>query len=284
MHKHGVSRSRFMEVVASVPCAIIVMKDMTRAIFGGFASEPFHENPSRGYYGSGECVIAPRTCCSLVLLVLTCQTPSTHPLMHLMCLMSMCAYLCVPIIRCFVFKIQTPASATAASSSASASAAGGARAEGDGSSTVQLFRWRGDDDYFMISDGSYIAMGGGAAYAWHIDANFRFGTSGPCSTFESPMLSNAKEFQLNEMEVWAPIAAAADVEVIAADMLLHPAHDVQSSTGPPTTAAANKPADAKAAKSASGAAAAAAADDEDSLLMQMWRLPRGWNPGTLSSS
>lgn len=84
-------------------------------------------------------------------------------------------------------------------------AGAGAGGAPDGSGTVQVFRWRGADDYFMITGDSYIAMGGGGAYAWMLDSEFRHGTSGPCSTFESPQLTKTHSFELNEMEVWSPI-------------------------------------------------------------------------------
>lgn len=153
MARHGVSRSRFFDVLAGLPCAVIVFKDMRGAVFGGFASQPFNPAVSRGYYGSGEC---------------------------------------------YVFKIHQPAAAGADGTPPAVSVGVG----GSPSGTVQVFRWRGNDEYFMITGDSYIAMGGGGAYAWQVDDVFRYGTSGPCSTYESPILASAKSFELNEMEVW----------------------------------------------------------------------------------
>ena len=92
-----------------------------------------------------------------------------------------------------------------AGAGAGAGAAAAPVVEGGPVGAVQLFRWRGADDYFMITGDRYIAMGGGSAYAWQVDSDFRYGTTGPCSTFESPTLSSTRSFTLNEMEVWAPL-------------------------------------------------------------------------------
>lgn len=174
MAQHGVSRNRFLEASSGLPCAIIILKDMKKSVFGGFASQPFNANPSQGYYGSGEC---------------------------------------------FVFRMTKPPP----------------QKEGIERSKPEVFRWRGGDDYFMITGDKYFAMGGGGAYAWQLDSNFRYGTSGPCSTFESPMLTETKAFEINEMEMWCPIHDQLDLEISAAHDLLHPGPSKlpQASASPP---------------------------------------------------
>jgi len=152
MSRDGVSRGRFLETLSTLPCSLIVFRDMKKAVFGGFASAPFNPNPAQGYYGSGEC---------------------------------------------FVFRVHHPAG----------SAPAGGRVDSDQppQGSVQVFRWRGADEFFMITGESYLAMGGGSGYAWQVDSAFRYGTSTACTTFESPILAGARNFELNDLEVWAPI-------------------------------------------------------------------------------
>jgi len=164
MARDGVSRTRFLDTLASLPCALIVFRDMRRAVFGGFASVPFRAAAAQNYYGSGEC---------------------------------------------FVFRVHQPPGTEAPQ--------GPLDPATPPSGSVQLFRWRGADEFFMITGENYLAMGGGSGYAWQVDSSFRFGSSAPCSTFESPGLASARSFEINEMEVWSPILDAAEIEIDGAN-------------------------------------------------------------------
>lgn len=50
--RHGISRTRFFDVVSQYPSAIIIIKELkNQTVFGGFASAPFSPNSKQGYYG-----------------------------------------------------------------------------------------------------------------------------------------------------------------------------------------------------------------------------------------
>jgi len=67
----------------------------------------------------------------------------------------------------------------------------------------------------------YVCLGGGVVvvcvhscnvyvlhsdhFAFQLDAQLEKGTSGPCSTFNSPCLASSEMFECHKFEVWAPI-------------------------------------------------------------------------------
>eukprot|EP00904_Undaria_pinnatifida_P004987 jgi/Undpi1/1618/HiC_scaffold_11.g05008.m1 len=70
--------------------------------------------------------------------------------------------------------------------------------------TFKAHRWTGVNDYFCISSGSWLAMGGGGGgFAFQIDDELDAGESNPSDTFGSPRLSS------NEFFSAATAAAAA---------------------------------------------------------------------------
>ena len=56
--------------------------------------------------------------------------------------------------------------------------------------------------YYQLAKNEHIALGGGDRFALWLDSAFRDGTSGPCSTFDSPTLSKRQQFKCYELEVW----------------------------------------------------------------------------------
>ena len=57
--------------------------------------------------------------------------------------------------------------------------------------------------YYQLAKNEHIALGGGERFALWLDSAFRDGTSGPCSTFDSPTLSKRAQFKCYELEVWS---------------------------------------------------------------------------------
>jgi len=57
--------------------------------------------------------------------------------------------------------------------------------------------------YYQLAKSEHIALGGGERFALWLDSAFRDGTSGPCSTFDSPTLSKRPQFKCFELEVWS---------------------------------------------------------------------------------
>lgn len=77
---------------------------------------------------------------------------------------------------------------------------------------INTYEWTGDNNFWMHSTRNLLAMGGGDHFAFALDDGLDKGTSGPCSTFGSPVLSgNARAstsdlFQCQYFEMWGMIA------------------------------------------------------------------------------
>mmetsp|Transcript_45633 Transcript_45633/g.120680 ORF Transcript_45633/g.120680 Transcript_45633/m.120680 type:complete len:511 (+) Transcript_45633:50-1582(+) len=76
-----------------------------------------------------------------------------------------------------------------------------------GALSCQAFSWTSRNSFFMFSDDTVLAMGGGGQYAITVDCDFLRGTSAPCSTFESPCLSSKSEFVVRTIEFWGFVDA-----------------------------------------------------------------------------
>ena len=76
-----------------------------------------------------------------------------------------------------------------------------APAEGVGSG-VNVYKWSGGHSYFQFSPGTAIAMGGGGGFAWFLDQDLLYGSSGTSQTFANPCLATSKDFKCVDMEVW----------------------------------------------------------------------------------
>ena len=60
------------------------------------------------------------------------------------------------------------------------------------------YGWTGNNDFTLYSDAETVAVGGGGLFALTIDANFRNGMSGPCSTYDCPCLC------IDQPKIWPP--------------------------------------------------------------------------------
>ncbi|KAJ3160700.1 oxidation resistance protein 1 [Geranomyces michiganensis] len=69
---------------------------------------------------------------------------------------------------------------------------------------VTAYPATGKNDYLMLSEPHYIAMGGGEGHfgLW-VDDQLYNGHSGPCQTFENERLSSRSEFEVEGLEVWS---------------------------------------------------------------------------------
>ena len=59
MDLHGISLNTLYNQCQSTGPLLLLLRDETDAVFGGFASEFFH--PSHGYYGNGDCFLFKKT-------------------------------------------------------------------------------------------------------------------------------------------------------------------------------------------------------------------------------
>jgi hypothetical protein len=64
------------------------------------------------------------------------------------------------------------------------------------------YAWTGDNSFFMMSSADALAVGGGSNFAFFVDKEILNGTSGACTTFNSPRLSSTDQFQVGFFEVW----------------------------------------------------------------------------------
>jgi len=82
---------------------------------------------------------------------------------------------------------------------------------------VRVFRWTGNNSYFMFSDREYLAMGSGGHFGVWLDAELLHGSSGSSATFGNPCLcrqpdndsaepdapsDEVGEFSCDVLEVW----------------------------------------------------------------------------------
>jgi len=81
--------------------------------------------------------------------------------------------------------------------------------------TPECFLWKADkyefkkysstnlNQYFMLADPSYIAMGGGKGkFGLFLDEDVQYGYSSMCETFENELLTEEKDFECYGCEVW----------------------------------------------------------------------------------
>jgi len=82
--------------------------------------------------------------------------------------------------------------------------------------TPECFLWKADkyqfkkytatnlNQYFMVADPSFIAMGGGnkGNFGFYLDEDIQFGYSSVCDTFENEVLTKNNEFECYGCEIW----------------------------------------------------------------------------------
>ncbi|XP_015206267.2 nuclear receptor coactivator 7 isoform X2 [Lepisosteus oculatus] len=67
----------------------------------------------------------------------------------------------------------------------------------------KIFRWSGENSYFIKGDTDSVELGGGGGHfgLW-LDADLYHGSSYPCYTFQNETLSKKEDFIVQDLEVW----------------------------------------------------------------------------------
>ncbi|KAL1499971.1 hypothetical protein AB1Y20_012650 [Prymnesium parvum] len=154
---HGISLNTMYMCTEGCGSCLLVLKDTTGQVFGGFCSEWRPPAKPAHFYGSGESFLFNvEAVCDLPPL-LTGDEPPTE--------------------------------------------------------AVQVFRWTGENTYFMFSDREYLAMGSGGHFGLSLDSELLHGSSGRSATFGNPCLcrqpaeltgddAEVGEFTCDVLEVW----------------------------------------------------------------------------------
>ncbi|KAI7899659.1 TLD-domain-containing protein [Cokeromyces recurvatus] len=69
--------------------------------------------------------------------------------------------------------------------------------------TIKVFPWTGKNDYMILSDSDFIAIGGGdGTFGLWLNSELEKGYSNTCPTFDNEILSLRHEFRCLELEAW----------------------------------------------------------------------------------
>ncbi|KAM6138977.1 nuclear receptor coactivator 7 isoform 5-T7 [Phoenicopterus ruber ruber] len=71
------------------------------------------------------------------------------------------------------------------------------------SPNFKVFKWSGENTYFINGDTSSLELGGGGGrFGLWLDADLYHGRSNSCSTFNNDILSKKEDFIIQDVEVW----------------------------------------------------------------------------------
>uniref|UniRef100_A0A3Q3AIK6 Nuclear receptor coactivator 7b n=1 Tax=Kryptolebias marmoratus TaxID=37003 RepID=A0A3Q3AIK6_KRYMA len=68
---------------------------------------------------------------------------------------------------------------------------------------IKVYRWTGENSYFVKGNTDSLQMGGGGQLGLWLDAELYRGTTTKCSTFNNQPLSSQQDFSIRSLEVWS---------------------------------------------------------------------------------
>ncbi|ORY03107.1 TLD-domain-containing protein [Basidiobolus meristosporus CBS 931.73] len=69
---------------------------------------------------------------------------------------------------------------------------------------VKVYKRTGENEYYMLSENRFIAVGGGnGTFGLWLDGNLDRGFSARCSTFDNEVLATSSAFSCMELEIWS---------------------------------------------------------------------------------
>ena len=69
---------------------------------------------------------------------------------------------------------------------------------------VDVYEWTRESDFFVFADSNGFGIGMGFKYGIYVNKTLERGSSSETKTFGNPMLSRKEDFEVEEIEVWAP--------------------------------------------------------------------------------
>ncbi|EAK88142.1 Oxr1p like TLDc domain containing protein [Cryptosporidium parvum Iowa II] len=192
---HGVSFGSFYRRVSNKGPSILVVRDTNGVVFGAFISESIRN--STNYYGTGEMFVFTYK----QLSTIDTKNPTEKTEFNYLEPSKSNCDLRTSMKDCFTeFAVSEYRLAREESNF---------RKNGDNLkessksiSRISVFPWSGKNCFYIYTDNSRIAIGGGGSYSLTIDGEFFRGWSSPCSTYDSPTLSSHEDFLVNAFQVW----------------------------------------------------------------------------------
>ncbi|OII71313.1 uncharacterized protein cubi_01788 [Cryptosporidium ubiquitum] len=192
---HGVSFSSFYRRVSNRGPSILVVRDTNGVVFGAFISESIRN--STNYYGTGEMFVFTYKQLSLIdtkIPTEKCKFNYSET--------KQSNYELGMLKKDHFTEFAVSGYKPIQEGNFKKNKEDGTRELPASVPRISVFPWSGKNCFYIYTDNSRIAIGGGGSYSLTIDGEFFRGWSSPCSTYDSPSLSSNEDFLVNAFQVW----------------------------------------------------------------------------------
>ncbi|KAH8741521.1 Oxr1p like TLDc domain containing protein [Cryptosporidium ryanae] len=190
---HGISFGSFYRKVSGKGPSILVVRDADGVVFGAFISESIRN--SANYYGTGEMFVFTYKQLSSNNKQMTNKDVNGASECSQVSNIGSSDFFSEFAVRGYTKNEQNKTDLESKIEQ-------DAREKQKPRSKLSVFPWSGKNCFYIYTDNSRIAIGGGGSYSLAIDGEFFRGWSSPCSTYDSPSLSNREDFLVNAFQVW----------------------------------------------------------------------------------